>query len=250
MDTIGKLAATLTGSTPLRSPSGASAPASTANPPRLVDQLCDVDLPKLLTGYRPDSGPWEAARALTPAERNALTDRAGELQDCLAGYRPEEREEVEGEILAMLGGFRSVRERGENVEAMAMVAASVLRGLPLWAIKRGCMLIARREVVTDPPLHPSFAPSDGQICDVVKGVVAYHRKRLEMAERVLTARPRPPQAPQMSREEMEAKLGRPIGAREERIPADPPARNDGKHLERVAADLKRRRAASAAGEAA
>lgn len=211
---------------------------STASAPALVNQTADYELPKLLTGYRPDNAPWELWRPLSETERGLVELRVNELRRALTGWLPTERDAVNATLGAMFGGFRSMRQQGDDVRGIALVTASVLRDFPLWAIAKGCRKIASREA----GLNPSFPPNDAEIFGVVTEIVQGYRKTLALADALLAATVRPPRAlpkpPPATGYDGPPVGAEPYAPREELNRRAP----DGDHAARVAADLAARRA--------
>ena len=248
MESIGKLAQTAVaqageGLRPSPSKALARPVSSTKNPPKLLDQVVDYGLPRLFNGYRPDDTPWELVRALTDSERAMVERRADELRSGITGWLPGERDAVNAALGAMFAGFRSMRHQGDDARNTVLVTASVLSGYPLWAITKACRKIAMREIKRE----WSGPPDDGELLSVVESVVSEYRKLLRSAERLLTAAVKAPRElapPRPDRAEIEAKLGRPIRAAEARPVRESDAIKppDGRHAERVAADLAARKA--------
>lgn len=169
-------------------------------------------------------------------ERSALEARAAELSAGLRAFEREEREVVRSTLHAMLGGFRSLRESGEDAETAVEILLAVLREFPTWAIEEACMRIAQHKADADPPLDPRWAPSDAQIYQIVADLVQPHRQTLQRVQALLSAPVEIPQPQErISRAEIEAKLGREIKERQQF--------EDGGYAARVAADLAARKAA-------
>lgn len=247
MDSIGNLVASAAKGLVSRG-SRSSAPAlsaSTAKAPTYFDRYVEIELPKLFSAWIPNAGPRGIRRALSDTERQAVEARADELRGALHGYLDSERDAVEAAIAAMLGGFRSMKQDGESAEGIVIVSAGVLRPFPLWAIEKGCLKIARG----DTDLDRRFAPNDTEIYAVIDVIVKEYQKALATVEALLRAPveipcalPSPPPVTESDIENRLALIGRPLStgtALEKRTV-------DGKHAERVAADLERRRKPEAA----
>lgn len=236
MEKIGKAAVALVARVSQESPSRALAlPATTTEEPALFDQTCDLELPRLLSAWIPDYGPREIRRALTLAERAKIECRAMTLRLSLTGYLESERNAVDSDIAAMFGGFRAMRQQGDDAEATVAATAGVLRGFPAWAIRQGCLKIARNQAGLD----RRYAPNDTEVFSVVDEIVKDYRKRLAVAEALLAAPVMPPSLPPPVIPK--ASTLQPIGP-EPNAKLVPDSVNDGKHAARVAADLARRRA--------
>jgi hypothetical protein len=216
---------------------------STSKPPALVGP--GDELAPLLSPWIPAHGDREIRRALTTDERGLVAVRSAALRAGLTGYAAAEHAAVKAQIAAMLGGFRSMRQQDDDAERLVEVTAGVLREFPLWAITRGCLKIARNRAGLD----RRFAPNDAEIFGVVSEEVRSYRRTLVTAEALLIARVEAPPAPKLTREEIEAKLGRPLPVGRVDKPKSQPLPGDGKHAARVAADLASRHAESPARSA-
>lgn len=239
MEKLGKAAVALLQASRQLPSRALALPANTSETPALFDQTCDIELPRLLSAWIPDHGPREIRRALTATERAAVLARATALQFSLTGYLHGERNAVEADIAAMFGGFRAMRQRGDDAEATVAATAGVLRGFPAWAIREGCLKIARNQAGLD----RRYAPNDTEVFSVIDGIVKDYRKRLAVAETLLAAPVAPPYVlPAPAK--MEASTVQPIGL-EPHARLVPDSTPDGKHAARVAADLAQRRARQA-----
>jgi hypothetical protein len=217
-------------------------PRERIGPPRLVDRECDVELPRrLFSAWAPSQGERAIVRSLTSHERAVLTARAVELEASLAPYHDTQVTAVEAELAGMFSGFRALRQQDEDAWAAVEITAKVLREFPLWAIAKACLLIAQGKAGLD----PRWAPNDAQVHGVVAEQVAYFRARHASARALLAAPIEQPEPARLSREEIEAKLGRPLPPRvhlSTAMRSDPGS--DGKHMQRVLADLAARKAAA------
>lgn len=216
--------------------------------PKLLDREVDIELPrKLWDNWIPSRGKRAIVRAFTDAERGGLQKRHAELTRGLEPFLPQQRDRIRAPLHAMLGGFRSLRESGEDAETAVEVLLAVLRDFPAWAIEEACMRIARRDIDIDPPLDRRWAPSDSQIYAVVSAIVQPFRKALATAQALLDAPVALPPAPRPSRVEIETKLGRAVSDRSAVATTTPVPTEigDGKHAQRVMEDLKRRKALAA-----
>ena len=211
--------------------------------PKLVDREADFDLPRRLwDNWTPAQGTRAIVRALTEPERATLQRRHIELSRGLTPFSHDEFDQVRAPLHAMLSGFRSLRESGEDAETSVEVLLAVLRDFPVWAIEDACLRIAQRDIDVDPPIDPRWAPSNGQIHAAVAAIVRPYAKAHASARALLDSPAPPPRAAaRPSRAEIEAKLGRAIGERRASFTDD----NDGKHAQRVMEDLERRRAKAA-----
>ena len=151
--------------------------------PVLLDRSVDVEIPRRLIAFRPATGPVEIRREMAPQERGEVEARAAALELWVAPFSPDDRAEIEASIGAMLGGFRSMRQQGADLENILAITCAVLREFPAWAIKKACLKIARRETKLD----GRFAPNDGEIVDVVYSLVEPYRRQLDQARALLEA---------------------------------------------------------------
>lgn len=171
---------------------------------------------------------------MMPDEKAIIQKRNTDLEGGLIPFMPEQRDEVRSALHAMLGGFRSLRETGDDAETAVEVLLAVLREFPAWAIDETCLRIAQCDIAIDPPLDRRWAPSDAQIHACVTAIIRPYRDTLRAARALLAAQVATPEPQRPSRAEIEAKLGRSIGEAQ--------SVNDGKHAQRVAADLAARKA--------
>ena len=193
--------------------------------PEQFNRLVDLELPQRLICWRLDHGPVELRRAMRPDERAAVEVRCAALEIALQPHGDEDRADIEAAIAAMFSGFRSMRQAGEDAEAAIAITRAVLRDFPAWAIVAGCLKIARHETKCD----PRFAPNDAELVDVVRALVKSYREAFEAASLLIGATVQPIQIPHRSstRDSQQAhsiQLG------------------DGKHAQRIAADLAARKA--------
>jgi hypothetical protein len=153
--------------------------------PVKFDRDTDFEIPRrLFSAFKPNVGPRELRREMRPDERAAIEARAAALELALRPFDPQdERATVTASIAAMFGGFRAMRQQGDDVESIATVTRAVLREFPAWAIAEACLRIARHETKID----PRFAPNDSEIIDVVRNVVSQYRDNLEQAKALLEA---------------------------------------------------------------
>ena len=123
---------------------------------------------RVWSNWIPSIGRRELKRALTADERGLLERRKADLIEGMRPYLPSsDRDEFNSILGGLLGGYRSMRHEGEDVEAVLAVLQHVLRDFPLWAISEGC----RRIVMNEAGLDPRWPPNDAQIHAVVKAVV-------------------------------------------------------------------------------
>lgn len=93
-------------------------------------------------------------------------------------------------------------------------------------------------------LEPHYVVSDAEVVAAVESVAAAYRERRNSVKALLAAPvevPEPP-VPPPTRAEIEAALGRQVGQNGERRQNPPSWHGDGKHAQRVEADLAARRA--------
>lgn len=190
-----------------------------------IDRACDIELPRLVC-WRPKHGDCELTRELSTTERSALEAHRERLTHALTPFERNEQSDLAASIGAMFSGFRSMRQTGESVSATITITLAVLREFPAWAIKQACVGIAQGKFSD---LDPTWPPNDAQIHAAVSDLVAYHKRRLAHTEELIAAKviERKP----LKSRERDATEWRPYA---------PEA--DGKHAQRIAADLAERKA--------
>jgi hypothetical protein len=202
--------------------------------PVKFDRDVDHEFPRrLFSAWKPAAGPRELRRPMRDDELAAVQARAAALEIALEPHDETDDRQVaavESAIGGMLGGFRQMRQEGQNMLSTIEVVRGVLRPFPAWAIVRACLRLARRETGLD----PRYAPNDAQIADEVRSILKPYREAMVAAQALLDApveEARPPRAD----------VPRPSAA-----PALPPPL-EGDRAARLKADLEERRARNAAG---
>ena len=159
--------------------------------PVSFEKEIDQDLPtRLYGGWIPDFRHRALVRKMTLGEHGAVESRAAALELALEPQgvllleeNDPRRLRLEAAVGAMLGGFRAMRQQGDDVAATVTVTLGVLGPYPAWAIERACMKIAR----SDAGLDNRYAPNDGQIADIVKEILRPYRSAFEQAAGLLSA---------------------------------------------------------------
>lgn len=192
-----------------------------------------------MSPWKVDGEPQTIRRALAPDERAKLEVRVRALRDGLAPFAEPERRKVESLVAAMFGGFRAMRQDGDDAVAIVEVTCHVLREFPLWAISEAMIEIAQGKAGLD----RRFAPNDAQIFAVVERAVRAFRKTLEIAEAILVAPVEPPTTAR-DQSHIDKQVSDAMGALPpvEPRPEQMRVEHDGRHAERVAADLAARKA--------
>lgn len=224
--------------------SGQQAPAvpitTTEGLPSTFVRSTDRDIPDRTvtrwTGTGEERGEPVLRRALTSDERAAVAHRRDELRNAVAPAPEASRNMLLRAIKGMLGAYPAM-QRYDDGTATAIAANYLwtVREEPHWAIAKACDEVRSAAA----GLNPSFAPTEPEFATVVAKLVATYRQRLAQAEAVLRAGVDKLPAPPLTKEEIEAKLGRPIGERPNPLWPEEAA---GGHAERVAADLAARKA--------
>jgi len=147
------------------------------------DRDVDFEFPRRLVCFRPMEGSIVIRRQMRQDERVAVQTRAAALELCLEPLIEAEVAAVEASIAAMLGGFRQMRQEGENVVRTVEITRAVLREFPAWAITKACLRLARRETNLD----PRYAPNDAQIADEVRSILKPYREAFAQASALLKA---------------------------------------------------------------
>jgi hypothetical protein len=194
--------------------------------PIRFDRDVDMEIPRRVICWWPNTGPLELRREMRPDERAMVEARSAALELALQPFHFDQITEVEASIGAMFAGFRSMRQQGEAVEDVVAITRAVLREFPLWAITKGCLKIARHEIRGD----PRWAPNDAEIVDVVYDLVKPYHEALDGTKKLLAA-------------VVQAETRMPTrGSVREPHQSSPPEPSDGKHAARVAAGLAARKA--------
>lgn len=111
-------------------------------------------------------------RALTTVDRQILSKRLGEIAPHLG---PARYAKVAQAVLSCLVGFASKNTSDEDAEVIAAQYATMLAGLPLWAIQRACGRFGRGEVeaseVGAKHLDRAFPPSSAQLRMIAEKIV-------------------------------------------------------------------------------
>lgn len=208
------------------------------NLPAVFDREADRTIPDRVLAWVGSDGVAELRRPLTAAERQIVERRVGLLRRVLAPSPKAERNRLEGEMSLMLGGF-TVMQKIAEVAARDLVAQylQLSRDQPFWAIVEACRMVRSGKA----GLPVQYCPNELEFNTIIRRLVSDYERRLIAAQRLLDARVQPPPAPKLTREEIEAKLGRAFGARASSEPQAPPVSpGDGRHAERVLADLAAR----------
>jgi hypothetical protein len=181
--------------------------------PVVLDRECDIELPReLFEAWIPDAGKRAIVRALSAEERAKIEARATALEDALKPFTGDDEHIVRATINGLFSGYRAMRQQREDARAVVDVTLAVLRGFPAWAIARAC----RKIVCGEARLDRRFVPNDGEIFEIVAGVVRPYRENLRQAEALLDAPLVEPPPPRPS-----GLLG-PIRPRPEKAPQRPP----------------------------
>lgn len=219
MDHLGKVAATALRRSPPTTPPALPA-AADGGPPALLDRVTDYDLPRLFSAVTIAGQPRTVVRALDADERSRLERRAAELRVGLEPFRAGEADAVRAALSAMLAGYRSMRQQGDEAHATVAIMTRVLGEFPRWAIQRACLMVARGEAGLD----RRWPPNDAEMHGIVARVVEPYRDTLSRVAALLAAPVELPAARRLSRsrETVETRRG---------------------HVARVMADMEARRAA-------
>jgi hypothetical protein len=124
--------------------------------------------------------PVEMARAITPAERDAITQRLADIAT-LMGYR--DPEAVRRAVAAMMLTIPSMRANEREASAVVTSYTHALADVPTWAVTEAARRFARGEARDQ---DPAFAPSAARMHQ--EAVSATYELRAEKAslERMLT----------------------------------------------------------------
>lgn len=182
-------------------------------PPAIFDPVADRAIPDRAVAFwrgRGDEhgGEPELRRALTPDERSRLECRAAALRAALVPASANDRR-LRAAIGAMLGGYvQMLRHDAATARVIEGAFLYVVRAEPAWAIVEACELVRGGRA----GLKPGFPPTEAEFARLVAQPVAILRQRLRVAEALLNAQPPAIPARRLTRAEIEAKLGRALGA--------------------------------------
>jgi hypothetical protein len=145
---------------------------------------------------------------LSDASRSILHRRIHELERAIAPCRENSRDKLLGAISGMLGAF-PMMQRLDRIAALGIAAAYLwtVRERPPWAIAKACELVRSAEA----NLSRGYCPTEPEFSHLVKECVAPYLDALRRARQLLHAEVLPAPKPKLSREEIEAKLGRKLG---------------------------------------
>jgi hypothetical protein len=204
--------------------------------PQVFVRAVDRDIPdRAVTFFRkrePNEDPV-LRRELSAQERRELQRRAEDLRSAVEPAPKVSRDLLLGALSGMLGAF-PMMQRYDSKTALAIAAAYLwtVRDQPHWAIVQACDLVRANAA----GLKSSYCPSEPEFVTVVSRCVEPYRGQLRKTEALLGAKVDEPHPPKLTREDIEAKVGRPMG---ERLGSIPGSQRDGKHAARVMADLRR-----------
>jgi hypothetical protein len=154
------------------------------------------------------SGAPVLRRPFNGAEQSALERRVHELRCAVAPFDGRNRDALLQEISGMLGGFPTM-QRFDQVAALSMAAAYLLtaRERPHWAIIKACRMVRGGTA----GLAVAYCPSEPEFNTLIGRRVEPYADKLRRMQRLLDAKAEPPTPPKLTREEIEARLGRPLG---------------------------------------
>ena len=211
-----------------------------SNLPAEIDRVADIDIPRRVwSALIIDGVPREIVRPLTLDERCALEVRVARLAPAMRPFSELDADSVAQALADMYSSFPSMRHAGADALGRVDTAMRVaLVNFPAWAIEEACRSIQVNgyERCEDGRcwIEKNWPPSDAGIVVVVERIVKRRADALKQAKDLLAA-PVEPRIEQrrLTREEIEAKIGRKLT-----VPG-----GDGKHMERVNAELAARKAA-------
>jgi hypothetical protein len=153
-------------------------------------------------------GVAEIRRSLTDDERSVLERRVSDLRCALAPWSDADSRVLEGELALMLGGFMTM-QRLDGVAAKGLVAQyrQLTRARPFWAVVEVCRKIRTGEA----GLPVQYCPNEAEFNTLLRRLVSPYERQLLQAQRILDAKVQLPPLPKLTREELEAKLGRRLG---------------------------------------
>jgi hypothetical protein len=192
--------------------------------PAVFVRETDRDIPdRVVSWYEGSERRPVLQRDLTANERGALVRRQRDLMVALAASgRRDDR--CAAAVTMMLSGFPAMnRYDDETSVALTNCYLDVVREKPPWAIIEAC----RRVRSNHAGLNPAFCPSEPEFSFVVQRLVEPYQRMLRKVDDIIGAVAQV-EPPKLSREEIEAKLGRKLGT---------PTSADKGYTARVEADL-------------
>jgi hypothetical protein len=203
------------------------------------DSEADRSIPDRVLMWTGNDSVAELRRPLTLEERTKLERRDSELRSALAPWPQSSRDVLEAEVSLMLN-FPANRGLDE-ITAMGFVAQylQLTRDRPHWAIVKVCRMVR----LGTAGLLTAYCPTEAQFNLLIEREVADYERQLARTQRILDAKVLPADPPKPTLAEIEARLGRPLGAApaEVKAPASV-APSDGNHAARVLADIAARKA--------
>jgi hypothetical protein len=185
------------------------------------------------------SGTPVLRRALKASEQSKLERRVIELRRTVAPFDSRNRDSLIQAISGMIGSYQMM-QKFNKATALTITAGYLwtARQRPHWAIKKACAMV--RDGTAG--LNPMYCPSEAEFNLLIGRLIEPYTNALHNVERLIKARVELPQPPKLTREEIEAKLGRPLGTAAALKPqAQSSPAHDGKHMQRVLADLAARK---------
>jgi hypothetical protein len=159
-------------------------------------------------GARVGAGTPMLRRPFTESEQSLLERRFWDLQRATAPWEHGQRESLLKVISGMLGSFPAMQRFDQHAAfSIANSYLTAARQQPHWAIIKAVEQVRSGTA----GINPSYAPSEAEFLIVTTRLVEPYIAALKRAERLLEAKVQPPPPPKLTREELEAKLGRPLG---------------------------------------
>jgi hypothetical protein len=187
------------------------------------------------------SGTPVLRRPFSTSEQSALERRVRELQCAVAPFENKNRDEVLHAINAMLGAFMMM-QRYDQPTALGVAAGYLWTAQqqkrPTRAIIKTCEMVRFGSA----GLNPKYPPNEPEWSILIGQLVEPYISALRRTERLMTSKIAAPLPPKLTREEIEAKLGHPLGTPSSEAKAPPVPVGDGKHTQRVFAELAARKA--------
>jgi hypothetical protein len=147
-------------------------------------------------------------RALKASEQALLERRVWELRCAVAPFEARSRDALLQAISGMLGAFPNM-QRFDQQTALGIAAnyLMIVRQQPHWAIVKACEMVRTNAA----GLSPGFCPSEPEFVTAVARLAKPYAGALQRAEQLLQGKANDPPPPKLTREEIEAKLGRRLG---------------------------------------
>lgn len=148
--------------------------------------------------FRTSDGRYELSRHLTPDERRRLSARRNHLVDNLQAAKVSE---YQADVIQMLIGFGGATTDAKEAAGIAAQYATVLSGLPAWAVRRACQRWSMGQVTAEEigakTVSFTHRPSAANVRVVAEGIVRPFVQEVARCNKTLNSTvPVPEQTPE------------------------------------------------------